>query len=89
MHLVKQFRYTLDFVHGHPVLVALRYPVSEPLWRGEQFRIHLMIEHVEEQRAWKLLVQPGGLAHPARTEEKKALPRRRLEQSWTHNSFLL
>jgi hypothetical protein len=69
------------------VLVALRNPFAESLRPGEQLRVHLMIEHVDEQRTGELLVQPSSLPYTARSEQKKALPRRRLHQSWVHKSF--
>jgi hypothetical protein len=46
-----------------------------------------MIEHVEEQRTGQLLVQPSGLTYAAWSEQKKALPWGRLQQSWIHKSF--
>jgi hypothetical protein len=75
MHFVEQFGHPLDFIHHHPVFVALRNPLAEPLRPGEQLRVDLMIEHVEEQRTGKLLVQPSGLTHVTRSEQKETLPR--------------
>jgi hypothetical protein len=46
-----------------------------------------MIEHVEEQRIGKLLMQPSGLTHPAWSEQEKALQWGRLHQTWVHKSF--
>ena len=60
---------------------------GEPLRPGEQLRVYLMIEHVEEQSTGELLVQPSGLTYSARTEQEEALPRRRLHQSWVRKSF--
>jgi len=71
MHFVEQFGHPLDFIHHHPVFVALRNPLAEPLRPGEQLRVDLMIEHVEEQRTGKLLVQPSGLTHATRSEQKE------------------
>jgi hypothetical protein len=53
------------------VLVALRNPFAESLRPGEQLRVHLMIEHVDEQRTGELLVQPSSLPYTARSERKK------------------
>ena len=66
---------------GHPVLLPLRDPVAEPLRRGQQLRVRLVIEQVEEQRIGELVVRPGRLAHAARPEQEEALLRGRLEQS--------
>jgi hypothetical protein len=56
MDLVEQFRHPLDFIHDDPILVVLRNSFSEPLRRCEQLRVHLIVEHVEEQRVGKLLL---------------------------------
>jgi hypothetical protein len=87
MYLVKQFRHSLDFIHDYPALVRLWNPLAKPLRSGEQLRVDLMIEHVEEQSTGELLVQPSGLTYAARPEQKEALSRGRLKQSWIHKSF--
>ena len=74
MHLVEHLRHTLDFVHHYPAFVTLRDPVAEPLRRGQQLRVRLVIEQIEEQRVGKLFVRPGGLCprRAARTGRSSA-----------------
>jgi len=50
--------------------------------------LKIAIEQIEKQRVGKLFVRPGGLSHTARPKQEKALFRRRLKQSWIHESFL-
>jgi hypothetical protein len=88
MDLVEHLRHTLDFVHDHPAFVTLRDLVAEPLRRGQQLRIRLVIEQIEERRVGKLFVRPGGLAHAARSEQEEAPPGGRPEPSWIHESFI-
>jgi len=88
MDLVKQLRHTLDFVHYYPAFVILRDPVAEPLRRGQQLGVGLVIEQIEKQRVGKLFVRPRGLADPARPKQEKTLLWRRLKQSWILESFL-
>ena len=53
-------------------LVPLRDPVAEPLRRGQQLRVRLVIEQVEKQRIGELVVRPGRLGHAARPEQEEA-----------------
>jgi len=58
--------------------VTLRDLVAEPLRRGQQLRVRVVIEQIEEQRVGKLFVHPSGLAYAARPKQEEALPGGRL-----------
>ena len=72
----------------HETIVILRDPVAEPLRRGQQLGVGRVVEQIEKQRVGKLFVRPRGLAHAARPKQEKSLLRRRLKQSWIHESYL-
>jgi len=54
--------------------------MSQPLGAGDEVAGEVRLQEVEHQGVREGLPQPGGLAGPARPEEKEALPRR-LEKS--------
>ena len=74
MHLVEQFRHTLNFIDDHPILVIGGNAFSQPVRPCNQGRVDLVIEQVEEQGPAKLFVKPCCLAHSTRPEQEETLP---------------
>jgi hypothetical protein len=89
VHFVQDLWNSLHLIHDNPSISMRRDEISRPIRMGDKLRVQSAVKKVKVDRFRQPIVEPRGLARPARTEEKKVLARLKwlFQQSGIHSSI--